>query len=129
MTRPELSPNRSLRDAAFTLAAVLLAFAAFDDITTDSDSSFTTEWAALVLCGAWLLVVGLRLAHGTHRQLGYISLAVLMAAVVGGMVISTSTGPLEIAYLTTTMALVWFLGVAVHLARQAWRPSIGTYDR
>ena len=38
--------------------AVFLAFAALDDITTDNDTNFTTEWIAVVLCAGWLAFFG-----------------------------------------------------------------------
>jgi hypothetical protein len=42
-----------LRESAATLAAVVLAFAAFDDITTDRATTFTFEWLGLAACGIW----------------------------------------------------------------------------
>lgn len=43
-----------LRDGAVTLGAVLLSYAAFDDITTGHETDFTLEYAALLVAGGWL---------------------------------------------------------------------------
>jgi len=56
-----LSRSQLLRDALLTLTAVLFAFAALDDITTDNATTFTSEWLGLGVCAAWLLTVSWRL--------------------------------------------------------------------
>jgi cation transport ATPase len=119
--RAERSRRQLLRDAAVTLATVLLAFAAFDDITTDTATTFTVEWVALAVCSVWLLIVCWRLFHGEHRWLGGVSVVALVAAVAAGSAIRPGTGPFQIEYLTTIVALLWFLGLAGILASQAWR--------
>jgi len=121
--RPEPSRSQLLRHAAVTLGAVLLAFAAFDDITTDTDTSFTVEWFALALCGVWLLSVAWRLFQSEHRWLGSISVVALVAAVGAGSLISAGVGSFEIGYLTTIAALLWFLALAGILTGQAWRQA------
>ena len=51
--RREISTDRNaasrrlLRDAVVTIAALLLVFAAFDDITTDNATSFPLEYTIL----------------------------------------------------------------------------------
>lgn len=117
------SPRQLLRDAAVTLAAVLLAFAAFDDITTDRATTFTVEWVALAVCGVWLLSVSWRLLRSEHRWLGAISVVALVAAVGAGSTIRPGTGPFQIEYLTTIAGLLWFLGLVGILTGQAWRRS------
>ena len=119
--RAERSRRQLLRDAAVTLAAVLLAFAAFDDITTDTATTFTVEWAGLALCGVWLLIVCWRLLRSEHRWLGAISMFALIAAVGAGSAIRPGTGPFQIEYLTTIAGLLWFLALVGILAGQAWR--------
>ena len=66
-----------MRDAVLTVFAVLLAFAAFDDITTGNQPTFRTEYAVLVLCAVWLLFVGIRLLRNSHQVLGGITLLAL----------------------------------------------------
>jgi hypothetical protein len=119
--RAERSRRQLLRDAAVTLATVLLAFAAFDDITTDTATTFMSEWVGLAVCGAWLLIVSWRLLGSGHRRLGSISVVALVAAVGAGSAIRPGTGPFQIEYLTTIAGLLWFLGLAGILTRQAWR--------
>jgi peptidoglycan/LPS O-acetylase OafA/YrhL len=119
--RAEQSRRQLLRDAAVTLATVLLAFAAFDDITTDTATTFTFEWVGLAVCGVWLLIVSWRLLRSEHRWLGSISVVALVAAVGAGSAIRPGTGPFQIEYLTTIAGLIWFLGLVGILTGQAWR--------
>lgn len=119
--RTESSRRRLLRDAGVTFATVLLAFAAFDDITTDRASTFTIEWVALVVCSVWLLTVSWRLVRDEHRWLGSVSVVALVAAAGAGSTIRQGTGPFQIEYLTTIAGLLWFLGLAAILTGQAWR--------
>jgi hypothetical protein len=119
--RPERSRRQLLRDAAVTLATVLLAFAAFDDITTDTATTFTFEWVGLAVCGVWLLIVSWRLLRSEHRWLGSISEVALVAAVGAGSAIRPGSGPFQIEYLTTIAGLLWFLGLVGILTGQAWR--------
>lgn len=115
------SRGQLLRDAAVTLAAVLLAFAAFDDITTDNATTFTVEWLALAACGVSLVIVSWRLLRSEHRWLGSVSVIALVAAVGAGSLIRPGTGSFQFEYLATIAGLLWFLGLAVILAGQAWR--------
>jgi peptidoglycan/LPS O-acetylase OafA/YrhL len=124
--RAERSRRQLLGDAAVTLATVLLAFAAFDDITTDTATTFTSEWVGLAVCGAWLLIVSWRLLGSGHLRLGSISVVALVAAVGAGSAIRPGTGPFQIEYLTTIAGLLWFLGLAGILTRQAGRGPINT---
>jgi hypothetical protein len=122
--RAERSRGQLLRDAAVTLATVLVAFAAFDDITTDVATTFTFEWVGLAVCAVWLAVASWRLLRGEHRWLGSVSLVVLMAAVGAGSRIGPETGPFQIEYLTSIAALLWFLGLVGILTGQAWRRPV-----
>jgi hypothetical protein len=119
--RAERSRRQLLRDAAVTLATVLLAFAAFDDITTDTATTFTFEWVGLAVCGVWLLIVSWRLLRSRHRWLGSVSLVALVAAAGAGSAIRPGSGAFQTEYLTTIAALLWFLGLAGILTGQAWR--------
>ena len=117
----ERSRRQLLRDAAVTLATVLLAFAAFDDITTDTATTFTFEWVGLAVCGVWLLMVSWRLLRSEHWWLGSVSIVALVAAVGAGSAIRPGTGPFQIEYLTTAAGLLWFLALVGILTGQAWR--------
>jgi peptidoglycan/LPS O-acetylase OafA/YrhL len=119
--RAERSRRQLLGDAAVTLATMLLAFAAFDDITTDNDTNFTLEWSILAVCGLLLAMVSWRLLRSEHRWLGYISVAVLVAAVGAGSTIRPGISPFQIEYLTTLAGFVWFLGLVGILTGLAWR--------
>jgi len=119
--RAELSRQELFRDAAVALATVLLAFAAFDDITTDNDSNFILEWVVLAVCAVGLLIVSWRLLRSDHVWLGSVSLVVLVATVVAGSTIGLSSSPLQAAYLTIFAGLLWFLGLAATLTGLAWR--------
>ena len=110
-----------LRDALLTFTAVLIAFAAFDDITTDTATTFAFEWLGLVVCAAWLLIVSWRLVRGEHRWLGSMSVIVLVAAVAAGSTIRPGPGPFRIEYLATIAGLIGFLGLGGILATRAWR--------
>ena len=124
--RTEPSRRQSLRDAAVTLATVLLAFAAFDDITTDTDTTFTFEWAGLAVCAVSLLIVSWRLLRSEHRWLGAVSVVALVAAVGAGSAIRPGTGPFQIEYLTTLAGLLWFLALVGILTGQAWGARRGS---
>ena len=101
--------------------AVLFAVAAFDDITTDTDTSFAFEWTGLAVCAAWLLVVSWRLVRSEHRWLGAVSVMVLAIAVVAGSTVRQGIGASWIGYLVTLGGLVWFLALSGMLATLAWR--------
>ena len=122
MNRAGQSRGQLLLHAALTLAAVLIAFAAFDDITTDTARTFTFEWVGLAVCAMWLLVVSWRLLRGEHRWLGSVSALALVAVIGAGSTIRPGTGPFQVEYLVTLTGLLWFLGLAGILAGRAWRP-------
>ena len=111
-----------LRDAALTLTAVVLAFAALDDITTDTATTFAFERLALACCGVWLLTVAWRLRRDGHRVLGAISIFVIAAGASAQPWIGPGTTPsLRFEYVAAVAGLVWFVGVAGILAGIAWR--------
>jgi len=62
--RAEEPPRRVRREAVITLAAVLLAFAAFDDITTDFSPQYLVMLAGLI----WFLALaGIRAGYAWRR--------------------------------------------------------------
>lgn len=109
-------------DAVITLGAVFLAYAAFDDITTDKAATFTVEYGALALCGAWALGVAVRLLRDGRIALGAVSLAALAAGVWGQRAIGPGTAPSsEWHYVATVAAVAWFLVLALALLVVGWR--------
>jgi hypothetical protein len=113
---------RLLRDAALTMAAVLLAWAAFDDITTDNATSFKVEYGGLILCAAWLLVLAVRLIRIGRPALGGISLAALTAAAWGQRAVGPGAvpdpGP---QYFAIMFAFAWFAILSMILLALGWR--------
>ena len=59
-----------MRDALLAIVALLIAYAALDDIKTGADTSFTLEWIALAVCGVILIGVGWRLVQRLRRTAG-----------------------------------------------------------
>jgi len=111
-----------LRDAALTFGAVVLAFLALDDITTDTATSFVFERTALAFCGVWLVIVAWRLLRGGHRVLGAISAVVVAGAAAAQPAVGPGTVPsFKFEYVATAGGLAWFLGLAGILASLAWR--------
>jgi hypothetical protein len=98
-----------------------MAFAAFDDITTDTAATFTFEWVGLGVCATWLLIVSWRLLRGEHRWLGSVSVIALVVAIGAAPAISPGTDPFRVEYLLTMVVLVWFLALGGILATRAWR--------
>jgi peptidoglycan/LPS O-acetylase OafA/YrhL len=110
-----------LRDAALTGAAVVLAFGALDDITTDRSTTFVVERTALACCGVWLLFVAWRLVRGGRRVLGAVSAIAVAAAAVAQPAIGQGMEQSYLPYLVTIAVLAWFLVLAGILATFARR--------
>ena len=110
-----------LRDAVITMAVVLFAFAAFDDITTDNATSFTFEYGGLAVCGVWLLVLAVRLIRDGRLALGGISLLALASAAWGQRAIGPGTVPgVGTNYLAVVGAFGWFAILSVTLLVMGW---------
>jgi hypothetical protein len=111
-----------LRDAAITLVALLLVFAAFDDITTDNATAFPAEYSTAVACAAWLLYVAWGLLQKRHRFLGGISVLAVAAAVWAQRAIGPGMVPgLRPEYVVFTGAYLWFCGLLLTLLWWGWR--------
>jgi hypothetical protein len=105
-----------------TFAALLLSFAAFDDITTGQETDFTLEYGTLLVCAGWLLFVTFRLSRASHRVLGAISFVVLAGALWRQREIGPGITPgLWPAYVVTASAFVWFIVIAIVLLVSGWR--------
>jgi hypothetical protein len=59
-----------LRDGLISLAALFLAYAALDDITTDNATSFPVEYTLLIACAAWFAFLAARMIRRRYRTLG-----------------------------------------------------------
>jgi hypothetical protein len=111
-----------IRDGMLSFVALLLAFAAFDDITTDNATSFRVEYTMLVICAVWLGSVAVRLLRRGYRTLGIASLAALAAALWGQFAIGRAITPgFWPGYVVTDGAFLWFLALAVGLLVQGFR--------
>lgn len=113
-----------------TLAALLLIFAAFDDITTDNATTFRTEYAFLLACAGWLIFLAVRLLRARHQLLGGASLVAVGAGVWAQRAIGPGIVPgFRAEYVVATAAYLWFVALAiglVWLARRRSRPRQAT---
>ncbi len=113
-----------LRDALVTAVALLLAFAAFDDITTDNATTFTLEYTLLVACAVWLSFVALNLVRQRHHVLGIISFAALAGALWGQRAIRPGSTPDMLPeFVVMTAVYGWFWALCLIMAWWARRPS------
>jgi hypothetical protein len=113
-----------LRDALLTGAAVIVAFLALDDITTDRAATFAFERFALACCGVCLLIVAWRLIRGGHRVVGGVSVVAVAAVAMAQPALGPGILPsLRFEYVATAAGLVWFVGLAGILATFAWRSA------
>ncbi|HEU4939226.1 MAG TPA: hypothetical protein VFT39_22415 [Vicinamibacterales bacterium] len=111
-----------VRDAVITIIALLLVFAAFDDITTDNATTFSVEYSALAICAAWLAFVSVRLWRTHHRILGSVSALALIAGVWAQRAIGRDMAAgLRLEYVVLPAAYVWFWAVAIALLWLGWR--------
>ena len=113
-----------IRDALLSFVVLLFAFGAFDDITTDNDTSFAVEYAMLALGAAWFVSLAVRLLRLGYRMLGIASLAALAGALWGQRAIGQGITPVFWpGYLATAGAFLWFLVLAISLlvlAARSW---------
>jgi hypothetical protein len=113
-----------LSHALISFAALLLVFAAFDDITTDNATQFTVEYAALAACAIWFAFVAVRLIRLGYRTLGRLSVLALLGALWGQRAIHQGITPgLWPQYLVTTGAFLWFVLLVAILAWLGWRSA------
>ena len=111
-----------LANAAITVVALVMVYAAFDDITTDNATTFRTEYAFLVGCAGWLLFVGWSLIRAGHRILGFTSLVALASALWAQHAIRRGMPPgLRPEYIVMMTAYVWFWALAGAMLWLAWR--------
>lgn len=115
-----------LSDAIITLGVILLAFAAFDDITTDNATTFTVEYCGLAICGAWLLGLAIRLIRDGRVALGATSLVALGAAIWGQRAIGPGTvASSEPHYVAMAAVFAWFVVLSLMLLVLGWNAHPG----
>jgi hypothetical protein len=113
---------RCLRDGVVTVCALLLAYAAFDDITTDNATTFQFEYTLLLACAGWLFFLGLRLLGQHHHALGGVSLLALAGAVWAQRAIGPGIpAGFRAEYVVVTAAYAWFLVLSAVLLWRGWR--------
>ena len=120
LTDRDAASRRLRRDAVVTIAALLLVFAAFDDITTDNATSFPLEYTILVASAIWLLFIAVRLMRHGHGLLGGISLLALASAVWG-----QRAAGFKPEYLAVMVACGWFCALSLAMLWRARRESPG----
>jgi hypothetical protein len=119
----DLQRGRAVRlmiDAGVTLAVLMLAWAALDDITTDNSTDFTVEYIILSAAAMWLFALGVRLIRSGQAALGIASLVFLAGAVWGQRRIGPGTIPSLKHSIAILAAFAWTLGLTVTLFRRGW---------
>jgi hypothetical protein len=66
----EQASIRSRTVGALSGAALLLAYAALDDITTDHAKTFAAEYTALIACAGWLVFAAFYFLRRPQRLRG-----------------------------------------------------------
>jgi hypothetical protein len=106
-----------MRDAIITLVAVILAWGAIDDITTDrATTGFVPERTLLAVSAGWCVFLAWRIWQSGRRPLALTSLAAALAIGLAQWAIGPDTAPSRVAYLVTLAGLGWLLVVAGALA-------------
>lgn len=117
-----IGATQYLASGLATFAALLLIFAAFDDITTDNATTFRTEYALLLACAGWLIFVAVRLLRAGHQLLGGASLLAVAAGVWAQRAIGPGIVPgFWAEYVVATAAYLWFVALAISLVWLAQR--------
>ncbi len=110
--------------AVVTLAVAIVAFLAFDDITTDKATSFPAEYSFLLAGAIWCLIVAVSLIGMRHFVLGGACVLALAAAVWGQRSVGPGTIPSwQAEYVATVAALGWFLVLSLWLLVSGSTPS------
>ena len=119
---PRASAGELVRDAAITLVAALLAYAALDDITTGHEPSLSLEYALVATCAVWAGMLIVNLIRTGQSALAAISLLALSGAAWGMPAIWPGIVPgLWPGYVAVSGAMLWFLALPAILLWRAWR--------
>lgn len=110
-----------LGSGVLTAGALLLVYAAFDDITTDNAQAFPLEYSFLAVCAGWLLVLAFRLLRARRLVLGWISFAALVGALwAQPAIVRGAASGWRAEYVVIIAAYLWFWVVAAALIRSGW---------
>ena len=129
LTDGDAASRRLRRDAVVAIAALLLVFAAFDDITTDNATSFPLEYTILVASAILLLFIAVRLMRHGHGLLGGISLLALASALWGARAVGPDVvwgqraAGFKPEYLAVMIAYGWFCALSLAMLWRARRES------
>ena len=116
LTNTASSSAPSVREGMAAIVALLLAFAAFDDITTGNETDFTVEYLALILSAIVLLFVSLRQLRSHRYFIACASLAALAGALWAVPALKQGAVPAPWnEYVVTLYAFVWFGALALQL--------------
>jgi hypothetical protein len=122
--RASASTDADLFDGVLTLAALVLTFLAFDDITTDHATSFRAEYTGLLACAGWGAVLIVRLVWRGRMALASVCTVLLLAVLWGQQSIGPGTrAGLEQGYVVASVAFLGFLMVAIYLVITGVRPG------
>jgi hypothetical protein len=119
------------RNGVVTSVALLLVYAAFDDIATDNATAFPVEYSLLVVCGAWLFFVAWDLVRRGYRFPGGVSVLAAAAAVWGQRAIVPGGAPgFRLEAGTLIVAYLWFWALSFWLLWSGRRRRLHTevYD-
>ena len=111
--RASTSPD--LSDGLRTLAALVLTFMAFDDITTDHSTSFRVEYTLLFACAVWGGVLIVRLVRRGRIALASVCTVLLLAVLWGQQSIGPGKRAIWPGHAVASAAFLGFLMVAIYL--------------
>ena len=103
--------------------ALLLVWAAFDDIATDNSTDFTPEYTLLVACAVWFGFVAMKLIRLGRRTLGMLSLVALLGGLWGqrGVRPGNAAGVWTPESVVMIGVFLWFVALTATLAVLGWR--------
>ena len=126
--RPDSNPGMLIIGGFITLAAVLMAYAAFDDITTDDAATFTVEYIILIFCTSWILFVSIILLIKRKLIIGTASFAVLAVVIWGQQTIGPATiAGFKTGHIAMLTSLGWFFCISIFMLIAGFRRLIYYY--
>ena len=116
------SATGMLATGAVSAAALCLAFAAVDDITTGNQPDLSLEYYALAAVALWFACLSIRVCRAGFRLLGAVSGLALLIAVLGRGAIRPDVEPgLWPPYVASVGAFLTFGVVSLMLLALGWR--------
>jgi hypothetical protein len=105
--------TQSLCVGIASILLLVLAWAALDDITTDTATAFVPEYSILVVCGIWFTAVAVWLLVRRRALTGIISLFAIALAVVAFWSLPHHYGQGSAVNYSGLLSLAWFLALAL----------------